>query len=114
MQSITLRKRIALIGETWQEKLPKQFCWRAHLRRQRRNNIGRRTLAACDEVESVLAISGTKRPAVAPEPDTTTSLPALVEISGNFCGCTMRPAKSALPAKFLRVALIVIGNNPST
>ncbi len=44
-----------------------------------------------------LAIVGTSVTAVAPEPMTTTDLPARSRPSGQDCGCTTWPSKSARP-----------------
>ena len=44
------------------------------------------------------AIAGMSVAAVAPEPTTTTFLPAQSKSSGHDCGWTIRPAKVAMPS----------------
>jgi hypothetical protein len=43
------------------------------------------------------AIAGISVAAVAPEPMTTTRLPARSRSSGQVCGCTMRPPNESMP-----------------
>jgi hypothetical protein len=44
-------------------------------------------------------MAGTTVTAVAPEPITTTRLPAWSRSAGQCCGCTIRPVKSPAPGK---------------